>query len=461
MNIHASHPGLVRHSTRPHVHVHCDLRALEETGPFVISRGSGVYVFDQHGNRYIDGIAGMWCASLGYSEMRLVEAAHRQLSTLPYCAVFGTRSSDVSEQLAEELVSIAPPHLSKVLFMNSGSEANDTALKIVHYYNNARGQPGRLRIITHERAYHGSTIGSAAATAFPHMHRGFGLDLASFVRTTAPDFYRNAEPGEDEAAFAKRLATSLETAIQKLGPETIAAMILEPVMGAGGVVVPPADYLNRVEAVLRKYDIILIADEIITGFCRTGRMFGSQTFAFAPDILTVAKGLSSGYQPISAVLMSQPIYEIVADESHRIGTFGHGVTYSAHPVAAAVALEALRIYQERDIAAGVRQLSPHFLGRLSDFCGDALVGDVRGVGLLGAIELVEDCATRAKFDPQLGVASELVRRAQSRGVLLRALGGDVVVFCPPLVSTPEEIDMIVNGFAAALNETRAWLAGRS
>lgn len=460
MNIHATSIGVGANLQKTHMHVHCDLRALEENGPFVVSRGEGVYVFDRYGNRYLDGIAGMWCTSLGYSEPRLIEAARRQMETLPYCAVFGTKSSDVAEELADELIAIAPAGLTKALFMNSGSEANDTALKIARYYNHARGKPEKFRIITHERAYHGSTTATAAATALPHMHHGFGLDLASVIRISAPDYYRYASAGEDEAAFAARLANSLDELIRTQDPDTIAGLILEPVMGAGGVIVPPADYLSRVQEILRKHDILFIADEVITGFCRTGAMFGSQQYKITPDIITLAKGLSSGYMPISAVLLSQSIYEVVADESHRIGTFGHGVTYSAHPVAAAVALEALRIYRERDVSSSVRDLSSVLLGQLSTYRDSPLVGDVRGVGLLAGVELVKDRKTREKFAPKAGVAAELVRRAQARGVLLRPLGGDVVAFCPPLVSTASEIDLIVRGFGDALVETIEWASGR-
>jgi 4-aminobutyrate--pyruvate transaminase len=436
------------------MHVHCDPRALEETGPFVIERGEGVYVFDSHGKRYLDGISGMWCTSLGYSQPRLVEAARRQMSSLPYCPVFGSRTSDVAERLAEELVALAPPHLEKVLFMNSGSEANDTALKIARYYHFARGRPGKVRIITHERAYHGSTSATAAATALPHMHHGFALDLDPIIRAAAPDGFAEAYCFEGEAAFVQRLVRQLEERICREDPGTIAAMIVEPVMGAGGVVVPPAAYLEQLATVLRRHDILFIADEVITGFLRTGDMFGSESFGVKPDLMTLAKGLSSAYQPISAVLLSRPVYEAVAEESHRLGTFGHGVTYSAHPVAAAVALETLKIYQEPEMRAHIERLSQHLQAGLSRLWDEPIVGDVRGIGLLGGVELVKDRGLREKFDPRLGAAAGLVRRAQERGVLLRALTRDVVVFCPPFISSESEIDRLLTVFAEALQDTK-------
>jgi 4-aminobutyrate--pyruvate transaminase len=439
------------------MHVHSDLKALEETGPFVIERGEGVYVFDERGNRYLDGISGMWCTSLGYSQPRLVEAARRQMSALPYCAVFGSKTSDAAERLAEELVALAPPHLEKVFFMNSGSEANDAALKIARYYHFARGKPRKLRIITHERAYHGSTAATAAATALPHMHHGFGLDLAAIIRVPAPDAFAEAHPGEDEATFAQRLLRQLEERLAREDPDTIAAMIVEPVMGAGGVVVPPAGYLRQLAALLKRYDILLIADEVITGFLRTGKMFGSETFGMTPDLMTLAKGLSSAYLPISAVLLSRPVYDVIAEESHRLGTFGHGVTYSAHPVAAAVALETLKIYQEPEMRAHLERVSRYLQDGLSRLRGETIVGEVRAIGLLGGVELVEDRGLRKKFDPRVGAAAGLVRRAQERGVLLRALTRDVVVFCPPFVSSEKEIARILDVFTEAMHCTKAAL----
>lgn len=444
-----------------HMHVHCDLRALEESGPFVIARGDGMHVFDENGNRYMDGIAGMWCASLGYSEARLVEAARQQMTTLPYCAVFGTKSSDVAATLADELCALAPAGLRKVLFMNSGSEANDSALKLARYYQMARGHTGKTRFIAHERSYHGSTALAAAATALPHMHHGFGLDLDAILRLPAPDYYRNSSCGETEGEFVVRLIAGLEQLIGQTGPERIAGFILEPVLGAGGVIVPPASYLPEVEKVLRRHDILLIVDEVITGFCRTGNMFGSETFCISPDMMTVAKGLSAGYQPISALLLSDEIYQVIADESHRVGTLGHGVTYSAHPVAARVALEALRVYQDRDIVSHVKDMAPLLLNRLACYANEDFVGDVRGIGLLAAVELVKDPMSREKFHPDWRVGAHLVDRALANGVILRALGGDVIAFCPPLIATSSDIEIITNGFAAALRETTDWVHRQS
>ena len=438
-----------------HLHPSTNLRAVQKEGPLVITRGEGVYVYDDQGKRYIEGMAGLWCASLGFSERRLAEAAYRQMQTLPFYHSFAGKVPEVSTELAERLISVAPAGMGKVLFANSGSEANDAAIKLAWYINNALGRPQKKKIISRRRAYHGVTIAAASLTGLAFAHDDFDLPIARILHTDAPHYYRGARPEESEEAFAARLAAALEEMILREGPETIAAFFAEPVMGAGGVIVPPATYFERIQPILRKYDILFVVDEVICGFGRTGNMFGTQTFNLQPDIITLAKALSAGYQPISATLLTNRLYEILLAQSDKLGIFGHGYTYSAHPVPAAVALETLRIYEERDIVAQVRRTGPRLQAAIRSHAGHPLIGEARGIGLIGAVELVRDKATRQSFDPKAGVAAHLVRRAQHHGAILRNMPGDIVAFSPPLIISEREIDELMGCFAKALDETWA------
>ena len=436
-----------------HLHPSTNLRQLQREGPLVITRGEGVYVYDDEGERYLEGMAGLWCASLGFSEERLALAAHRQMLELPFYHSFAGKVPAVSTELAEKLIGMAPRGMSKVLFSNSGSEANDTAVKLAWYVNNARGRASKKKLIARERAYHGVTIAAGSLTGLAFARTDFDLPIARFLHTDAPYHYRGARDGESEEAFAARLAGNLEALILREGPDTIAAFFAEPVMGAGGVIVPPATYFDQIQPILRKYEILFVVDEVICGFGRTGNMFGSQTFNLKPDIMTLAKALSAGYMPISATLVSSAVYDVLLAQSDKLGIFGHGYTYSSHPVPAAVALETLRIYTERDILAHVRAVAPAMQDGLRSFADHPLVGDVRGIGLIGAIELVRDKATRQSFDPKAAVGAHLVRRAQQHGVILRSMPGDIVTFCPPLIISETEIDEMLRGFSKALDET--------
>jgi 4-aminobutyrate--pyruvate transaminase len=438
------------------IHPYTNLSLHQDTGPMVITRGEGVYVYDDKGNRYLEALAGLFCVSLGFSNRRLADAADRQMRTLPFYHSFGGKATEPSVRLAQRLLEMAPVPMSKVFFANSGSEANDTALKIAWYYNNALGRPLKKKVISRMRAYHGVTIATASLTGLPNNHRDFDLPIARILHTDCPLHYRYAQPGETEEAFATRCAESLERLILAEGPDTVAAFIAEPLMAAGGVIVPPAGYYEKVQAVLRKYDILLIADEVICGFCRTGNMFGTETFALQPDIITLAKQLSSGYQPISALMVNEKIYRAMVEQSRKIGTFGHGFTYSGHPVCAAVALETLKIYEEERVLDHVRRIAPQFQRRLAELAGHPLVGDARGLGLIGAVELVADKSTKDSFPPTAGVAQYAGTRALSHGVMTRALG-DTVNMCPPLIIEPPQIDQLFDGIAAALDDTLEWV----
>lgn len=441
------------------IHPYTNLKLHETEGPLVITEGDGVFVRGEDGKMYLEGLAGLWCVSLGFSERRLAEAAYRQMLKLPYYHTFAHKATDIGIELAEKLLSIAPAPMSKVFFVNSGSEANDTVVKLVWYYNNALGRPRKKKIISRQKAYHGVTVASASLTGLANNHRDFDLPIANILHVECPHFYRFGQPGETEEAFASRMADSLEQRILAEGPDTIAAMIAEPVMGAGGVLLPPATYWDKIQAVLRKYDVLLIADEVICAFGRTGDMWGSTTYGLKPDMITCAKALSSGYLPIGAVMVSEPIYQAMVKQSEKIGVFSHGFTYSGHPVCSAVALETLKIYEEDDIRSHVRRVAPRMQAGLRKFADHPLVGEVRGIGLVGAIELVRDKATKASFDPANGVGPFLSKRAHHHGVILRPLG-DSIAFCPPLIIKESEIDLMLERFGLALDDTLAMVRER-
>lgn len=438
-----------------HLHPSTNLRTLQTEGPFVITRGEGVYVYDDEGRRYLEGMAGLWCASLGFSERRLADAAYRQMCELPFYHSFAGKVPSISTELVERLIRIAPAGMGKVLFANSGSEANDAAIKLAWYINNARGRPQKKKIISRKRAYHGVTIAAASLTGLAFAHDDFDLPIARILHADCPHYYRGARPQETEEAFAGRLARDLEQMILDEGPDTVAAFFAEPVMGAGGVIVPPATYFERIQPILKKYEILFVVDEVICAFARTGNMFGAQTFNLQPDIMTLAKALSAGYQPISATLLTNELYDVLLEQSDKLGIFGHGYTYSAHPVPAAVALETLKIYEERDIVAQVRHVGPRMLAAIQSYADHPLIGDARGIGLIGALEIVRDKTTKQSFDPKAGVAAYLVRRAQHHGTILRNMPGDNVAFCPPLIITESEIDEMMGCFSRALDDTWA------
>jgi 4-aminobutyrate---pyruvate transaminase len=433
------------------IHPYTNLEQHKVAGPTVIAKGEGVYVYDDSGKRYLEGMAGLWSTSLGFNEKRLVEAAMRQMEKLPTYHIFQGRSNEPMIELAEALLKIAPKGLGKVLFANSGSEANDQAAKIVWFYNNAIGRPRKKKIISRVRAYHGITVFSGSLTGLTPNHTDFDLPVGGVLRTDCPSHYLYGQPGESEKAFIDRLVGNLEQMIIREGPDTIAAFIAEPVNGAGGVIVPPRDYFPRVLEVLRRYDILFIADEVITGFGRTGNMFGCETFGIEPDIMTVAKALSSAYLPISATVISEKIADAITKHSGKLGNFAHGFTYAGHPVSAAVGLETLKIYAERDILSHVRQVGPYLQEKLQDFAAHPLVGEVRGVGLIGAVHLVADKASKAPLPPAAGIGPLIQQSAMDRGLLIRA-APDAVYVCPPLIITRAEIDELVAALKAALDD---------
>ena len=453
--------SIAKRDTDSLIHPYTNLKTHQSTGPMVITHGKGISVFDDAGTEYLESMAGLWCTSLGWGETRLVKAATAAMERLPFYHSFNGKVPDVTAQLAERLLALAPtsadgPKMSKVFFANSGSEAVDTALKLVWYVNNARGRPNKKKIIAREKAYHGTTIAAASLTGLTALHNAFDLPIDRVLRTGCPHHYRFGKPGESEQDFATRLADDLEQLIISEGPDSIAAFIAEPVMGAGGVLVPPETYFAKIQAVLKKYDILFIADEIICGFGRTGNMWGSQTYDLKPDMITVAKALSSAYQPISALMVSEEIFADIAKESDKQGIFGHGFTYGGHPVACAVALETLKIYEDDNIIGHVQNVTPAFQNGLAAFKDHPLVGEVRGVGLVGALELVKDKSTKQSFAPALGVGGKVIKHMLEHTMIGRNMG-DAIAFSPPLIINETQINDMWSRTRAALDETYAEL----
>ncbi|MCE1237056.1 MAG: aspartate aminotransferase family protein [Hyphomicrobiales bacterium] len=439
-----------------HLHPYTNAVRHEEIGPLVVDRGEGIYVHDIHGKRYIEAMSGLWSVGVGFSEPRLVEAATRQMSRLPFYHTFGHKAQGPVIDLAEKLVSLAPVPMSKAFFTNSGSEANDTVMKLLRYRANAMGEPKRKKFISRVKAYHGVTLASASLTGLVNNHRSFDLPIEGVLHTTCPHYWREGRPGESEEAFATRCAEDLEALILREGPETICAMFGEPAMGAGGVITPPATYWEKIQAVLAKYGILLVADEVICGFGRTGAFWGSQTYGMKPNVLTCSKQLSSSYLPISAILIDESVYRPIAEESGRIGTLGHGFTAGGHPVAAAVSLENLAIIEERGLVENARTVGAHMQKRLAALADHPLVGEVRGVGLVAAVELVVDKAAKTALDPAGKLGTMVAGFMQEEGVITRAMG-EAIAFCPPMIITEAQVDDMIGIFAKTLDRAAASL----
>ncbi|MBY0338086.1 MAG: aspartate aminotransferase family protein [Acetobacteraceae bacterium] len=448
--------------TQSVLHPYTDARAHQKGTPLVISRGKGVRVYDDQGNSYIETVAGLWCASLGFDNERLVEAAARQMRQLPFYHGFTGRTHEPMVDLAEMLLERAPVPMSKVFFANSGSEANDTAIKMIWFANNALGRPQKKKIIGRLKGYHGITLASASLTGLPYNHKLFDLPLPGFLHVSTPHHYHGAHPGETEEQFASRLAQELDDVITREGADTVAAFFAEPIMGAGGVIIPPATYFEKIQAVLRKHDVWLVADEVICGFARTGNYWGSQTLGMQPDILTCAKALSSSYLPISAIMLNERVFEALADGTSSVGTFGHGFTYSGHPVPAAVAVETLKIYDEIDVVGHVKSVAPVLQDGLRQrFADHPLVGEIRGTGLIGAVEFVQDKAARKNFDPAQKIGPRFVKLAEAQGLICRTLPNDSIAFSPPLIISAEEITDMLDRFGRTLDELSVQLRRES
>ncbi len=437
------------------LHPYTNAVTHRRVGPHLIESGEGVHVFDDQGRKYIEGLAGLWCCGLGFGDAELIEAAREQLAKLPYYHLFGGRTHEPAIELAEKIKELYPLPMARVFFANSGSEANDTQVKLIWYLMNALGKPAKKKIISRQRGYHGVTLVTASMTGLPLNHGSFDLPFDYVKHTTCPHFWRAGEPGETEAEFSTRMARDLENLILAEGPDTVAAFIAEPVMGAGGVIVPPEGYFAAINPVLQKYDVLFIADEVICGFGRTGNWFGTETFGMAATSVSMAKQITGGYVPLSAVAMNAEMVEAIEAESNRYPALGHGYTYSGHPLGCAVGVKAIEIYQRRDIVGHVRKVAPLFQAKLRSFADHPLVGEARGAGLMGALEVSPDRASAATFASPGKVGAKLANELLNHGVIMRAMG-DVVGICPPMIITEDEIEEMFAPMETALDATYAW-----
>ena len=425
---------------------------LTATEQLKFERGEGVYVYDQNGKQYLEGLAGLWCTGLGYSNQELIDTISSQLSTLPFTHTFGGKTHQPVIDLADKLAAMVPVENAKVFFGNSGSDANDSHIKLLRYYFNAIGRPEKRKIITRERAYHGVTVAAGSLTSLPAnlAHFDAPLEALGILRTDHPHYYRGAQGNETEAEFVDRITGNLEKLILDEGPDTIAAFIAEPITGASGVIVPPAGYYEKVQAILAKYDILFWADEVITGFGRTGKVFGCETMNIQqPAMMTFAKQLSSAYYPISASIIRGDMYEPMVAASAEVGVFGHGFTYSGHPVACAAALKTLEIYERDGLYANAAKVGEYLQGRLAELRDIEQVGEVRGAGLIGAIELVEDRATKA---PAAGLAAKATLAAQDNGLIVRNVAGNALAVCPPLIITEQQVDEMIDKLRRSIEQ---------
>lgn len=422
--------------------------------PTIVETGKGIRIQDATGKEFIDGFAGLYCVNVGYGRTEVAEAIARQAYRLAYYHSYAAHTTDELAILSDRLVRMAPGKMSKVFYGTSGSDANETNAKLVWYYNNLRGKPKKKKIISRERGYHGCSVISGSMTGMSFYHDYMDLPVPGIIHTGVPHYYWGAEPGETEEAFSARRAAELDALIEREGADTVGALIAEPVLGTGGITPPPAGYWPAIQAVLKKHDVLLIADEVITGFGRTGSMFGSQRYGIEPDLITIAKGLTSGYFPLSGSIVGEKIYQVMEEAAPRIGAFSHGYTYSGHPIGAAAANAVLDIVEEENLPGNAQQVGEYFQKRLTSiFAQMPIVGEVRGVGLMGAIEFVADRERKTRFDVGLKVGARVSKAARDRGLIARAMPhDDILGFAPPLVTTRKEVDEIVEIAEAAVRE---------
>ena len=428
-------------------------------GPLVIESGESIYVYDNEGRRYVEGLAGLWCVGLGFGNEEMAETAREQISRLSYGHLFGGRSNENAIALAEKIKDLLPVPMAQVFFACSGSEANDTQVKLAWYKSNARGETARKKVLARKNGYHGVTVIAGSATGIPRFHADFDLPVRGVLHLTAPHYWKEAEDGETEEDFTRRLSEELEDAIQREGPETICAYIAEPVIGAGGVIFPPKGYFEAVGEILARYGIDFIDDEVICGFGRTGNWFGAETYGMRPTSFSMAKQLTSGYAPLSAVAIDRETADILEEQSRKLGIFAHGFTYGGHPVATALGLKAIEIYEREGIIEHVRRMAPLFQQKAQAFAEHPLVGEVRadGNGLIAGIEVAADRKAKRSFQPVGKVGAAAMDAAARHGVLIRAIG-DTLAICPPMTIREDGIEEIFSAIGLALDETEAWVA---
>ncbi|GIX12101.1 MAG: aspartate aminotransferase family protein [Paracoccaceae bacterium] len=427
-----------------------DMPSLHARGPVVLTHGRGIHVFDVHGRSWIDANSGLWNMVAGFDHKGLAEAAKAQYDRFPgYHAFFG-RLSDQTVELSERLIEVSPFPDGKVFFTSSGSEANDTMVKMLWFINTVKGRPEKRKIITRENGYHGVTVATASMTGKPY-NKWFGLPLPEFKRVSCPHYWRHGEPGESEADYVARLAAELEALIEAEGPQTIAGFFAEPVMGAGGVIVPPAGYFQAIAPVLRRHGIPLISDEVICGFGRTGSIWGCQTYDFMPDAIISSKNLTAGYFPMGAVILGPELATALTEAAEEVEEFVHGFTASGHPVGCAVALKAIDVVLREGLFENLRAVAPRFQERLRALADLPHIGEARGVGLMGALEAVADKDTKEPFPAELSISERIANTCMDNGLICRPLG-QAIVLCPPFIITEGEIDRLFDLLEKSLRQ---------
>jgi L-2,4-diaminobutyrate transaminase len=447
----ASPQSLHELDKRSLLHPFTSIEGHLERGPRIMVEGEGIRVRDDGGREYIDAMAGLWCVNVGYGRGEIVDAMAEQARRLPYYHAFLGHSNEPAIRLADRLLAMAPGSMRRVFFGTSGSDANDTQVKLVWLYNNLRGRPEKKKLIARRGGYHGVTVAAGSLTGLPLVHQAFDLPLPGFLHVRAPHHWREAPPGLSEPQFSARLAEELDAVIEQEGPETVAAFFAEPVMAAGGVVVPPEGYFEAIVPVLRRHDVLLVVDEVVCGFGRLGTPFGSDAYGLEPDLVTLAKGLTSAYVPMSACLVAERIWEVLRKGSPEVATFAHGYTYTAHPVAAAAGLANLDILEREGLVERAARVGKHLQGRLrAAVASHPLVGEVRGTGMIAGVELVADRAEKRSFDATLGVAPRLHARLLEEGLICRPVGQSLA-FSPPLIASEADVDEMVDRFTRGLD----------
>ena len=442
-----------------HPSTHMAQHARGESPARVIKGGEGVYIVDRDGKRSLDAFAGLYCVNVGYGRTKIAEAIAEQAHKLAYYHAYAGHGSEPAIRLSRMIIERAPAGMSRVYYGLSGSDANETNIKLIWYTNNILGRPEKKKIISRWRGYHGSGVMTGSLTGLELFHKAFDLPRAPILHTDAPYYFRRADHRQSEEEFSQQCAANLEALILEQGPETVAAFIGEPVLGTGGIVPPPKGYWEKIQAVLQKYDILLIADEVVTGFGRLGSMFGSDHYGIKPDLITVAKGLTSAYAPLSGVIVGERVWKVLEQGSDEFGVIGHGWTYSAHPLCAAAGVANLELIDELGLVDNAREVGAYFNRSLAQAVGDLpIVGEVRGEGLLAAVEMVEDKADRRLFDPARKVGPQVAAALLERGVIARAMPqGDILGFAPPLCLTKAEADVIVDAVKGAVEHVAARL----
>lgn len=435
------------------LHPATSIHDLTENGPRIIERAQGCHIVDSTGKHYLDAVAGLWCMNIGYGRESVSQAMADASRQLAYYHTFAGTSNPPQIALAEKLASLVPDNLGHIFYGSSGSDGNDTLMKIVWYYNALRGQPEKRKIIARHHAYHGTSVATASLTGLPSFHKGFGLPIDDIEHVSTPHYYRYGHADETEWQYSQRLANELDQRIQSLGAEHVAAFIAEPVMGAGGVIPPPEGYFQSIQAVLKKHDVLLIVDEVVCGFGRLGTMFGHEHYGIQPDLMNTAKGLTSGYFPLSAVFISDTVYDVLKTGSADMGAFAHGYTYSGHPVGCAVALENLRILASEQLVENAATCGRYLQEQLQHALGEhPHVGEIRGQGFIAGVQLIEERDTRKRFNPAHKMAAKVTQVCAQQGLILRPLPtADTIAMSPPLTFTQDNVDELVDKLCLAVN----------